>query len=236
MSAYQKAESIEETILRLIAVLDRSFVVFQLIVVVDGPDKDCEEKLSNVRDERLSVLVLPQNVGKGAALRQGFQACTGDFVAFMDADLDLHPESLVLGLNLLASTEDPEVICSYGSKFHKDSVVQYPWMRRLASGTYRMVVRLIFGLDIEDSQTGMKVFSRVPLALAIGNCNESRFLFDIELMSILNNLGYKMVPIPVILDYQYSSSISLLSTLRMIDDTVKLGWRFRQTKKLLKRS
>ena len=91
-------------------------------------------------------------------------------------------------------------------------------------------------LDIEDSQTGMKVFSRVPLALAIGNCNESRFLFDIELMSILNNLGYKMVPIPVILDYQYSSSISLLSTLRMIDDTVKLGWRFRQTKKLLKRS
>ena len=234
MSAYQKADSIEETIQRLIAVLDHSLVVFQIIVVVDGPDKDCEEKLSNVRDERLSVLVLPQNVGKGAALRQGFQTCTGDFVAFMDADLDLHPDSVVFGLNLLASTEDPEVVCTYGSKFHKDSVVQYPLLRRLASGVYRLMVRMIFGLDIEDSQTGMKVFRRDPLAIAVKKRNESRFLFDIELMSSINELGYKMVPMPVALDYQYSSSINLPSALRMIEDTVKLGWRFRQTKKLLK--
>jgi len=174
MSAYQKADSIEETIQRLIAVLENSSVMFQVIVVVDGPDKDCEKNLSNVRDERLSVLVLPQNVGKGAALRQGFQTCTGDFVAFMDADLDLHPDSVIFGLNLLASSEDPEVVCTYGSKFHKDSVVHYPMLRRLASGAYRLMVRMIFGLDVEDSQTGMKVFRRGPLAMAVENCKESR--------------------------------------------------------------
>ena len=230
MSAYQKADSIEETIQRLIAVLENSSVMFQVIVVVDGPDKDCEKNLSNVRDERLSVLVLPQNVGKGAALRQGFQTCTGDFVAFMDADLDLHPDSVIFGLNLLASSEDPEVVCTYGSKFHKDSVVQYPMLRRLASGVYRLMVRMIFGLDVEDSQTGMKVFRRGPLAMAVENCKESRFLFDIELMSLINELGYKMVPMPVSLDYQYSSSINLPSALRMIEDTVKLGWRFRRAK------
>ena len=103
-------------------------------------------------------------------------------------------------------------------------------LRSLASGVYRLMVRMIFGLDVEDSQTGMKVFRRGPLATAVEMCTESRFLFDIELMSSINELGYKMVPMPVALDYQYSSSINLPSALRMIEDTVKLGWRFRRAK------
>jgi hypothetical protein len=91
------------------------------------------------------------------------------------------------------------------------------------------LIKAIFGLDIEDTQTGVKVFRIDALAIAIPKTKEYRFLFDVELLAICGIFRYQMVPMPVQLDYQYSSSINLLSAFRMIIDTAKLGWRIRKS-------
>jgi hypothetical protein len=131
---------------------------------------------------------------------------------------------------MLSNLDNSAVVGVYGSKFHNDSEVVYPLTRRLASRIYRQLIKFVFGLNVDDTQTGIKVFKLAALGNTIIHTTEDRFLFDVELMAICNSFGYKMVPTPVILDYQYSSSINLLSALRMIADTVKLGWRFRRAK------
>lgn len=227
---YMKASQIEETLCRVIEILDEAELVFHLIVVMDGPDADCVRNIDKIQDNRIQTIVLPFNQGKGSAIRAGFKECDADFVAFFDADLDLHPDAIVDAVVMLSNLDNSTVVGVYGSKFHDDSEVVYPLTRRLASRIYRQLIKFVFGLDVDDTQTGIKVFKLAALGNTIVHTTEDRFLFDVELMAICNAFGYKMVPTPVILDYQYSSSINLFSALRMIADTVKLGWRFRRTK------
>ena len=83
----------------------------------------------------------------------------------------------------------------------------------------------MFGLNIEDTQTGVKVFRYESLKTAIDFSEENRFLFDVELMAIYKSLQYKMIPMPVTLTYQYSSSINFVIAGAMIRDTIRLAWR-----------
>jgi hypothetical protein len=99
----------------------------------------------------------------------------------------------------------------------------------VASSFYRQLAKLMFGLYVEDTQTGVKVFRYDELDTALAHSKENRFLFDVELMAICNSFEYKMVPIPVALDYQYSSSINFRSAVVMIYDTVSLGLRLRRS-------
>jgi len=186
-------------------------------------------EVQKIEDGRVNLIVLPSNQGKGSALRTGFKACNSEFVAFLDADLDIHPSAIVRAINLLSSSENSSVACAYGSKFHVDSKVDYPLVRRVASSFYRQLVKLMFGLYVEDTQTGVKVFRYDELDTALAHSKENRFLFDVELMAICNSFEYKMVPIPVALDYQYSSSINFRSAVVMIYDTVSLGLRLRRS-------
>ena len=77
-----------------------------------------------------------------------------------------------------------------GSKRHADSVVHYPRSRRIASWLYQQLNRVLFRLDVRDTQVGVKVFSRgvvdevVPLLLV------KQFAFDLELLAVATALGH----------------------------------------------
>lgn len=229
ITCHDKASEIEEVLRRSLSVLDGAELDYRLIVVIDGFDAACISNVQRVSDDRIKTIILPLNEGKGSAIRAGFKECKAEFVAFLDGDLDLHPTAVTSGIQILNNPDNGEIAGTYGSKFHKESVVRYPLTRRFSSKIYRDLIKIVFKLEIEDSQTGVKVFRFDVLANAIPKTEEDRFLFDVELLAICNSFRYQMVPMPIRLDYQYSSSINLLSALGMIVDTVKLGWRMRKS-------
>lgn len=80
------------SILELIKAQDIDQVVLEVIVVDDG-SRDRSVELLEARPELYAKLVkLPENRGKGAAVKAGLAAATGDFVLFQDADLEYDPE------------------------------------------------------------------------------------------------------------------------------------------------
>ena len=158
MPAYMKGATIVESVTRLRHVLDRSVIDYAIHVVVDGPDVVTETELAPLIDSRIRMSVFPRNMGKGSALRHGVSNSSAKFIAFLDADLDIHPESIVVGVECLIESSEAALVCAYGSKFHLDSNVVYPRFRRVASSVYRFLVRILFRLDVEDSQTGLKVY------------------------------------------------------------------------------
>ena len=96
-----------------------------------------------------------RNLGKGYALKVGVLAARGRFVAFIDADLDLDPASLPI---FLRTAERDQLDMVIGSKRHPDSIVSYPRSRRIASWCYQQLNRMLFRLDIRDTQVGIRLF------------------------------------------------------------------------------
>ena len=204
-------------------------VYISIHVVLDGPDLIAERELQLIRLPNVRYSVLPSNQGKGSALRYGARQAKTRFVAFLDADLDIHPKSLVAAFEELQRADSPAVVGAYGSKFLVDSEVDYPIVRRLASSTFRRLVRLLFEIDIQDSQTGMKVFRTEPLHQILDLSTEERFLFDIEIFSLLARFGYVFIPVPVEINYQFTSTINVLGSFRMLLETLVLANRLKKS-------
>ena len=116
-----------------------------------------------------------------------------------------------------------------GSKRHPDSVVHYPRSRRIASWCYQQLNRLLFRLDVRDTQVGLKVFNRrvvdevVPLLLV------KQFAFDLELLAVAAALGFDRVrEMPVRLEYRFTgSALGSTAVLRALWDTAAVFYRLR---------
>ena len=199
----------------------------ELIVVSDGSIDDTAERLLQARDNRrIRVIHYDRNLGKGYAVKAGALASRGDWIALVDADLDLDPAA-VPGYVEVARREQLDF--AIGSKRHPDSVVFYPRSRRIASWCYQQLNRMLFRLDVRDTQVGLKVFSRrvvddvVPLLIV------KRFAFDLELLAVATSLGYDRIrELPVRLDYRFSGSgVGSLAVLAALWDTAAIYYRLR---------
>lgn len=173
---------------------------FEIIAVNDGSDDNSASELNAAARElpEVRVLHLPHR-GKGEALRQGTRAAKGEWVLFLDADLDLPPDQISLFLTLQRVHKADAVI---GSKLHPDSTVAYPLIRRIYSRGYYLLVKLLFGLPIRDTQTGMKLVRRDILTKAVEKTTVEGFAFDLELLVHLVESGARMVEAPVVVNHQ----------------------------------
>jgi glycosyltransferase involved in cell wall biosynthesis len=224
---YKKADSIVRCIQRIEDELTKSNINYQIHVILDGPDSDTSSALSALNHQNIRITVLSRNYGKGFAVRHGIAKSSGKFVGFIDADLDIHPVSLVHGVSVLQSANEQKLSCAYGSKFHRDSLVEYPKMRRAASWLYKVLVRVLFQLDVEDSQTGVKVFNGEIIRNSANYSSENGFLFDLEIFAIMSKLGFVFVSVPVELEYQYSSTIGLKAVFKMVFGTIVLALKLK---------
>jgi glycosyltransferase involved in cell wall biosynthesis len=199
----------------------------EVIVVSDGSIDETGEQLLAARGEAgIRVIHYDRNLGKGYAVKAGALASRGDWVALIDADLDLDPSSIP---EYLDTARRENLDFAIGSKRHPDSVVHYPRSRRVASWWYQQLNRLLFRLDVRDTQVGLKVFSRrvvhevMPLLLV------KQFAFDLELLAVATALGYDRVKeLPVRLEYRFSGSALGSSTVvRALWDTAAIFYRLR---------
>lgn len=227
MPAYNEARHIVQNLIEVVETLSRFEYEFEVIVVDDGsPDQTYLEaaKLLSTHPELVRVVHYDQNRGKGNALMCGASFAKGDYVVFLDADMDLHPEQLPVFFGIMDAEEADVVI---GSKRHPASNVNYPRKRRLYSSVYYSLIKVLFGLPVKDTQTGLKVFKRDVLADVFPRVLVKRFAFDIEVLANAHHLGYKIVDAPVTLTFQRGafSRINLRDVYRIFLDTLAIFYR-----------
>lgn len=210
---------------RLVEVLSSSGSTFEVVAVSDGCTDGSEQSLAGLDLEVVRFVDLVRNRGKGQALRVGLAMGRGRYIGFIDADGDLDPTLLLPFLDLLTE-QDPDVIL--GSKRHPLSAVDYPPLRRIYSWGYQQLIRLLFRLDVKDTQTGLKLVRREVLAEALPRMVEKRYAFDLELFVVARRLGWtRFVEAPVVINQRFSSTISLKSVWPMLVDTLAIFYRLR---------
>jgi glycosyltransferase involved in cell wall biosynthesis len=204
MPAFNESEHIIKNLQVVVDTLTDLNCDFEVILVDDGsPDNTYLRAASAVLDEpeRVRIMRYDVNEGKGNALIVGVCAARGDYVVFLDADMDLNPSQLPLFFEIMEETGADAVI---GSKWHPHSLVNYPRARRVYSKGYYLIVRLLFGLPVRDTQTGLKLFKMSLLRDVFPRLLVKRFAFDLEALAVAHARGYKIVDAPVKLEFQRS--------------------------------
>jgi cellulose synthase/poly-beta-1,6-N-acetylglucosamine synthase-like glycosyltransferase len=196
---------------------------YEIIVVSDGSPQGWEELLDDVPGRPFRVVHYDQRRGKGMALRVGMARAQGRYIAFIDSDGELDAREFGNFLRIMELYDADLVI---GSKRHPLSRVRYPLSRRLMSFAYQMLCRLLFGLNIRDTQTGMKLIKRDVLNKVLPRLLEKRFAFDLEFLVVARQLGFRRVfEAPVSLDHTFTSTVDVTAVARIFLDTAAIFYR-----------
>jgi len=198
---------------------------FEVIVVDDGSLDDTfrESQRATAAGYPVRSVQHKVNRGKGAALFYGFEFTTGDYIAFLDADLEIHPSYTREFLHRLNESNADLVI---GTKVPRTN--QVPVARRMMSLVYRALVSVLFGLSLSETQTGIKLFRRDVLEMCVPRLRVSRFAFDVELLVAASRFGYRIVEFPVEVGFNRQSSLQRIRPMQiagMLWDTLLIYYR-----------
>ena len=225
---YKQSKTIRRDIESAIDSLSALSFSFEIIAVIDGELDDSRNEAQKVKDKRVLVVGYKTNHGKGYAVRYGFAHATGDVIGFMDAGGDLKSSALPLMITQFLYRKADVAV---GSKRHPDSKVVYPWIRKIYSWVYQHLVRFLFGLNITDTQVGMKVYKRQLLEEVLPRLLVKQFAFDIEILAVAYHLGYRNIiesPIEITYNIDVSSIIPAKIfpvILNMLKDTFAVYYR-----------
>lgn len=129
-----------------------------------------------------------ESLGKGWSIREALRYAKGDRVAFLDGDGEIPARML---LRLLPFLDDFDVVV--GSKRISPNS---PMRRKIMTHVTRIWFRFLFGVQV-DTQTGIKLFRRKALEALNWSWESNGFIFDVEIISRLQKLGFRIIEVPI---------------------------------------
>jgi glycosyltransferase involved in cell wall biosynthesis len=221
---FNGARHIEANVREVLEALEALQQPFEVIVVCDGSTDGSAARARSVADPRVRVLDYPQNSGKGHAIMHGLAVARGRLQGWLDSDLDIAPNVIVAAARRFELEPVDAVV---GSKRHPDSRVGYPWIRRVYSAGFQLLVALLFRVNTPDTQVGAKVFRRELLDTVTPLLLVKRWAFDLEVLAVGAEFGFDRIEqAPIELQYRFSgTSIDWSAVFRMFQDTLAIAYR-----------
>jgi glycosyltransferase involved in cell wall biosynthesis len=220
--AYNEEVFIEDTLGTLDLVFKEKMDQYEIVVVDDGSkDKTYKKALQYAnRNGHVKVIRYARNTGKGFAIKTGVMESTGDIVIFVDGDMEIDFNTIS---KYVAALKNADIVIA--TKWHSRSTVSMPFSRKLLSRTFNVLVRLLIGFDLKDTQVGLKVMKRSAVDKIFPKLAVKRYAFDVELLALAHLYDLKIVELPVKL--KLDSSFKPKNAWHMFVDLLGIAYRLR---------
>ena len=230
--SYNEGKTIRQNLLKICEIIGSNIDDFEVVPVNDGsPDNTHDEIMKAAMDPASNGKIHPVtysvNRGKGGAIKAGVEAARGEYIGFLDADLDISPEHIV---NYYSAMIDRNCDVVIGSKMHKDSKLDYPFARKLFSWCYFIMLKVLFGLSVLDTQTGVKLYRGELIKSITPLLRVDGFAFDIEILALAASKNSKIEQMPVNIVFSRNESfgrIKFKDIWKMFTDTWKIWWNLK---------
>lgn len=199
---------------------------YEIICVVDGELDNTAKEAGRVKSAKIKVFSYPENKGKGFAVRYGMAKAKGDLISFLDAGMDISPKGIMM---LMAHLDWYDADIIVGSKKHPVSRVNYPFLRKILSFGYHLGVKVLFGLPLTDTQSGIKIFKRKVVEKILPRLLIKTYAMDIEMLAVAKYLGFSRIyegPIEVTFN-KLTSRIKWSTIFKMAWDTSAVFYRLK---------
>ena len=191
MPVYNERETIGEIVARVLAIPMR----VELVVVDDCSTDGTRAHLGELQKQYgFTLLLQPRNQGKGAALRRGFAAVSGDIVAIQDADLEYSPEEFPRLAELIIEGRADVV---YGSRFLGSHRV-FLFTHYLGNLVLTLVTNVLYNTMLSDMETCYKIMRREVLDGL--DLRSNGFGIEPEITAKIFKRGYRVYEVPITYD------------------------------------
>jgi glycosyltransferase involved in cell wall biosynthesis len=222
--AYNEELRLPKSLERIRAYLETKGVSSELIVVDDGSRDGTVQFVESQMAAwpALRVVKNPGNRGKGYSVRHGMMEARGKTILFTDADLSAPIEEAD---KLLAALATHDVAIGSRAMDRSLIAVHQPWTREFAGIMFNTIVRVVLGLNIEDTQCGFKAFRREKSQVIFEQQCIERFGFDPELLFLAKRNGLTIAEIPVRWANAEGTTVSMWDGIRaMFFEVAKVRW------------
>jgi len=229
LPAYNEESRLPHCLDALLSYLPSQDFDYEVIVSADGCTDGTERVAAEyaASDPHVRIVSFPERLGKGGGILNAARSASGDVLIITDVDLATPPEMIEPALAELQKGAD----IVYGSRNLPDSkiLVQPPFHRKILGKAFNLLFRLLFGIDLHDTQCGFKAIRRGVLEALIDDLSVMGFAFDVDLAVKAVRHGYRIVEMPVTWSHVEGSTVrASKQVLEMGKDLLKLwfeDWR-----------
>ena len=220
--AYNEESFIENALGTLDEAVKNRKLHYEIVVVDDGSNDKTLLRATTYanRNGHVRVVSYNNNVGKGYAIKKGFMQTNGDVVVFADSDMEI---DLCTVTKYVDALKNGDIVVA--SKWHPDSRVSMPLKRRILSHGFNVLVRALTGVKLKDTQVGLKAMKKSAFKNVFPRLCVKRYAFDVELLTVANLYGLRIVEMPAHL--RIEGLFSLKDMLKMFVDLLGIAYRLR---------
>ena len=223
---------LEQSVAETLRVLDAMRWSSEIIFIDDRSQDRTVEVIGRIvaahPTRAITVVQHAANVGRGGTVAEGMRLGRGQYVGFIDIDLEVHARYLLPCL--LALEEGADVATALRIyRFHWRSLDRY-----VLSRGYRSLVAAVVGVPLQDTETGFKLFRRDRILPVLDACEDRGWFWDTEVMVRAHYAGLRIREIPVLFLRRFDKQ----SSVRAVRDTLtylRKLWDFRATVTELRR-
>jgi len=209
LTVCNESKIIENSFKVVSSILEKITPLYEIIIINDGSkdnaDKICYPLVNKYK--KVKYISRKKNMGRGFSIREGIRYSKGKFVGFIDTDLELNPMYLPRFIEELRKGYD---VVTYKRIYKIKGFNDY--LRYIAGKGYSTLVKVILWTKVNDSETGFKFFNKEKILPVLNLTKDNRWFFDTEIMvlSDLNKLKIKEIPLPYSQNKEYGSNVNII--------------------------
>lgn len=200
---YNEADFVPEALPRLVEEMEGVGAPYRILLVENGSTDGTAQRARDVSVGLPVEVLTRQEADYGAAMREGFLAAKGDWI--INFDIDYFSGDFVR----IVLDQPEEVDLVIGSKRDPGSDDRRPWVRRIATRVFNLLLRTVLDSEVSDTH-GMKGFRRTLVDDLVPQVISTQDLFDTELVVRAERAGYQIVEVPVRVEEIRSARSSLV--------------------------
>lgn len=204
--AYNEENRILPVLNEVCSFISKNMLSWEVVVSIDGTDRT--EVIAKEMMGKFSFLNYTKGTGrsgKGGAIKRALDFCSGDYLILMDADGAIPFNEIIKYLHLL----DRYDMINFDR--YKKRENRIPRLRRLVSRGYNLYIKLLFNLDINDTQCGYKIMRTLDTKEVFNKLTITNGFFYSPFFVYLKKMKVKTVEVSVSYQHEEGSKFSVSS-------------------------